>query len=258
MLQLQVRATSAHKRSAEQPEIPGVMERLESHASDDALLPAAGPTAGTILALQMPRDVDPAALNSLPTTPACQQQLAPASKQPGPFDALSISPAFGSGPVLWVTLPDECLHQHLDQRAPARTAWELGILVHTARELDVPAICVILTWESRGASTYVIGVHATGMDWFNAHDPSAFTCDDCGGPCDDDDLGMEFNAGNQNCVRCTPCSLCTNCSVHIDHAKVCLLCSTDAEAKNLPESKQRRRRLVEEIATQREEFDRQL
>jgi hypothetical protein len=86
------------------------------------------------------------------------------------------------------------------------------------------------------------------MDWFNAHDPDAFTCDDCGDPCDDADLGMEANARDQNCVRCNPCSLCTRCSVHIKHAKVCLLCSTDVEAPNLPESKQRRRRLVEEIA----------
>ena len=215
------------------------MEKLDSHANDDAW-------------------VDPAALSDLPTVPVSQQRLTTASKNLGPSDALSISPAFGSGPVLWVTLPDGRLHQHLEQRAPARTAWELGILVHTARELDVPAICVTLTWPTRGAATYVIGLHATAMDWFNAHDLDEFTCDDCGDSCDDADLWLGSNAWDQNCVRCTPCSLCTNCSVHIDHAKVCLLCSTDAEAKNLPESKQRRRRLVEEIATQREEFDRQL
>ena len=41
----------------------------DSHANDDALGPTAGPSAGTILALRMPPDVDPAALNSLPTTP---------------------------------------------------------------------------------------------------------------------------------------------------------------------------------------------
>ena len=98
--QLQVRATSADKRSAEQPEIPSVMERIylltddhnlgdkrtqrqqqvggqapqqattpDSHANDDALGPTAGPSAGTILALRMPPDVKPAALDSLPTIP---------------------------------------------------------------------------------------------------------------------------------------------------------------------------------------------
>ena len=220
----------------------------DSHANDDALVPASGPTAGTILALRMPLDVDPAALNSLPTTPAGQQRLTPAGKQPRTSDDLTIWPAFGSGRVLSVPLPDGRPQETLEQRAPARTAWELGILVHTARELDVPAICVILTWESRGAATYVIGVHATGMDWFNAHDPSAFTCDDCGDPCDDADLSMESNARDQNCVRCNPCSVCTRCSVHIKHDKVCLLCFTDVEAQHLPECKQMRRRLVEEIA----------
>ena len=205
------------------------MEKLDSHANDDAW-------------------VDPAALSDLPTVPVSQQRLTTASKNLGPSDALSISPAFGSGRVLWVPLHDGRPQEALEQRAPARTAWELGILVHTARELDVPAICVILTWASLGAATYVIGVHATGMDWFNAHDPDDFTCDDCGDPCDNADLRMEANARDQNCVRCNPCSLCTGCSVHIKHAKVCLLCSTDAEAQNLPESKQKRRRLVEEIA----------
>ena len=208
------------------------MEKLDSHANDDAW-------------------VDPAALSDLPTVPVSQQRLTTASKNLGPSDALSISPAFGSGRVLWVSLPDGRPQETLEQRTPARTAWELGILVHTARELDVPAICVILTWPSRGAATYVIGVHATGMDWFNAHAMDDFTCDTCGDPCDDADLqmvGPGIDARDQNCIRCNPCSLCTGCSVYIKHEKVCLMCSTDTECENFPKSKQKRRRLVEEIA----------
>ena len=101
----------------------------------------------------------------------------------------------------------------------------------------------------------MIGVHATGMDWFNGLDRDDSACDDCGDPCDDADLRMEANARDLNCVRCNPCSLCTGCSVHISHDKVCLSCATDTEALELPEPKQRRRRLVGEIATQRRERD---
>ena len=156
-------------------------------------------------------------------------------------NTLAISPAFGSGRVLWVPRP---VKHH------PQAAWELGVLVHTARELDVPAICVVLVWASPGTASYVIGVHATGMAWFNGLDRDDFSCDDCGDPCDDADLRMEANARDQNCVRCNPCSLCSGCSVHISRAKVCLSCATDTEALELSESKQRRRRLVGEIATQ--------
>ena len=51
-------------------------------------------------------------------------------------------------------------------------------------------------------------------------------------------------------IKETGTQLRMRASVRVGHAKVCLMCVTDAEAEFLPEIKQRRRRLVEELAQQ--------
>ena len=129
----------------------------------------------------------------------------------------------------------------------------LAVLIYTAWKLDVPAVCVVLTWTSLKAATYVVCVHEAGVGWFEMHDASALTCDECGDPCDDADLRPGPCSREQNCIRCTPCSICTRCSVPAGAVMVCLTCATDEEAKALPESKQRRRRLVAELSSQRVE-----
>ena len=160
---------------------------------------------------------------------------------PSAGEALTISPAFGSGQVLCIPCPDK----------RSREDVRLGVVVYTAWKLDVPEICVVLTWTSSVTATYVISVHDTGVDWLDEHGDDNLTCDDCGDACEDADLRLEANARDQNCIRCNPCSLCARCSVRIDDAKVCLTCVTDSEAEHLPNIKQRRRRLVEELWEQR-------
>ena len=123
----------------------------------------------------------------------------------------------------------------------------LGVLVYTAWKLDVPEICVVLTWTSSVTATYVISVHDTGVDWLNEHDRDNLTCDACGDSCEDADIRPGANPRDQNCIRCNPCSMCARCSVRIGYAKVCLMCVTDTEAEYLPNTKQRRRRLVWEL-----------
>ena len=163
---------------------------------------------------------------------------------PSAGEALTISPAFGSGQELFIPCPDK----------RSREDVRLGVLVHTACKLDVPAICVLLTWTSSVTATYVISVHDTGVDWLNEHDRDNLTCDDCGDSCEDADLllvATGVDPRDQNCIRCQPCSLCARCSVRIGDAKVCLTCMTDTEAEYLPKTKQRRRGLVQELADKR-------
>ena len=164
-----------------------------------------------------------------------------------PYDSITVSSALGCGQVLSI------LGTGMGNTADLR----LAVLISTARKLDVPAVCVVLTWTSPTAATYVICVHEAGLDWFETHDASAFTCDECGDPCDDADLSPDPGSRERSCIRCTPCSICTRCSVPVatqawyGPVMVCLSCATDAEAELLSEGKQRRRLLVEELATMR-------
>jgi hypothetical protein len=157
-----------------------------------------------------------------------------------------ISPALGNGRTLRITFPDW---------RPSSDA-KLGVLIFTARALDVPEVCIALTWHSRAAATYVIGAHDTGVDWIEAHDQSDLTCDACGDPCDDADLcpdqGPTGTARDCNCARCQPWSLCERCSVNIGPVQVCLNCLTDEEAKGLTWPKHRRRILLGDLCTLRD------
>ena len=158
---------------------------------------------------------------------------------------LTVSPAFGSGQSLGITFPDWCSSEGA----------RLGVLVYTARMLDVPEVCIVLTWSSAVAATYVICVHSPGVDWLEAHAASDLTCDTCGDPCDDADLcpeqGPTGNARDMNCVRCQPCSLCVRCSVRLGLDQVCLECITEEEAAGLASSKHRRWKLLGDLSTER-------
>ena len=177
-----------------------------------------------------------------------RRTLGPASRDTGsPFDPITVSSALGCGQTM--SIPGTGMGNTADSR--------LAVLICTARRLDVPAVCVVLTWTSPTAATYVICAHEAGLDWFGTHDASAFTCDECGDPCDDADLSPDPGSRERNCIRCTPCSICTRCSVPVatqamhGPVMVCLSCATDAEAELLSEEKQRRRLLVAELATMR-------
>ena len=159
--------------------------------------------------------------------------------------SLDISPALGSGRSLRITLPGWC---------PCEDA-KLGVLVFTARELDVPEVCIALTWYSAVAATYGIGVHDAGVDWLEAHFDDALSCVACGDPCEDADLGPEQGpagpARDRGCVRCQPSSLCGRCSVRVGFDQVCLECITDEEAVGLTSSKLRRRKLLGDLTNER-------
>ena len=93
-------------------------------------------------------------------------------------DPIMVASALGSGPTL--SIPGTGMDSTADTR--------LAVLLCTARKLDVPAVCVVLTWTSPTAATYVICAHEAGLEWLDTHDVSTFTCDDCGDPCDDADV----------------------------------------------------------------------
>ena len=161
-------------------------------------------------------------------------------------DPITVTAALGSGQTL-------CIRGGRSDTVDSR----LAVLICTAQRLDVPAVCVVLTWTSPTTAEYVICAHDAGLDWFNTHDASAYTCDDCGDSCEDADLSPDHGARERSCIRCTPCSICVSCSVPVaaqagyDPIQVCLTCATDAEAALLPEGKQRRRLLVTELSARR-------
>ena len=73
---------------------------------------------------------------------------------------LTVSPPFGSGRALDIPF--------LDWR-PSEGA-RLGVMLYTARMLDVPEVCIALTWTSAIDATYVICIHDAGVDWLAAHE----------------------------------------------------------------------------------------
>ena len=163
-----------------------------------------------------------------------------------PFDPITVSPALGDGQTM-------CIRGGRSDTAASR----LAVLICVAQRLDVPAVCVVLTWTAPTAASYVICAHEAGVDWFVTHDASIYTCDECGDPCEDADISPDPGSRERNCIRCTPCSICTRCSVPVatqathGPVMVCLSCATDAEAELLSKEKQRRRLLVAELETLR-------
>jgi hypothetical protein len=163
-----------------------------------------------------------------------------------PFDPITVSPALGDGQTM-------CIRGGRSDTAASR----LAVLISVARRLDVPAVCVVLTWTAPTAASYVICTHEAGVEWFVTYDSSIYTCDECGDPCEDADISPDPGSRERNCIRCTPCSICTRCSVPVatqathGPVMVCLSCATDAEAELLSEEKQRRRLLVAELETLR-------
>jgi hypothetical protein len=60
-----------------------------------------------------------------------------------------------------------------------------------------------------------------------------------------EDLNNYSRARNENCVRCTPCSLCDKCNVTIVGERVCLCCIESAEEDLLGSVARRRKLLVD-------------
>jgi len=158
---------------------------------------------------------------------------------------LTVSAPFGSGRALDIPFRNW---------RPSEAA-RLGVMVYTARMLDVPEVCIALTWSSAVDATFVICVHDAGVDWLEAHGEDSLTCDTCGDPCDDADLRPEQGptgiARDMSCVRCQPCSLCERCSVRVGLDQVCLECITEDEAAGLASGKHRRWRLIVDLNKQR-------
>ena len=154
-----------------------------------------------------------------------------------PSDPITVSPALGDGQAM-----------RIRGGRSDTAASRLAVLISVARRLDVPAVCVVLTWTAPTAASYVICTHEAGVDWFVTYDSSIYTCDECGDPCEDADISPDPGSRERNCMRCTPCSICTRCSVTLaTQERTCLSCATDAEAGLLSKGKQRRRLLVAEL-----------
>ena len=100
-----------------------------------------------------------------------------------------------------------------------------------------------LLLEATALITPITGKQYT--DFWN-HCNVCFDWNYCNVCCDPaEDLNNYSRARNENCVRCTPCSLCDKCNVTIVGERVCLCCIESAEEDLLGSVARRRKLLVD-------------
>ena len=91
-----------------------------------------------------------------------------------------------------------------------------------AELLDVPPICITLSWKVVTANAADGHVRRTALvtyvvhnkDWTkDVDDGNFYECFICNEPCEDADEPLAKKTREENCVECNPCSSCTICSV---------------------------------------------
>ena len=108
--------------------------------------------------------------------------------------------------------------------------------------LDVPCFSIRSSrlWPDATTimdSTIPIILQQIPDDEWKSHRTSNDTCFNCFDSCWD---AAKDNTSDNNCIRCSPYSLCTGCRVYIENEPVCLACFTPQEISKASANKKRR------------------